>query len=234
MRRHHFLLRRLHSLSGVVPIGVFLINHLLTNYVAFEGPKHYDDKVAWIQSLPFLLLIEIFGIFVPIAFHGVLGVFIALESKGNVSQYPYMDNWRYAVQRVTAWITLAYIFIHLFHYRLAYWLGGPVFEGPDFFRLTQDGFLHSYIPAAVWLVIYLIGLTAAVYHFCNGLVTFCITWGITIGDQSRQRVSYAAAGVGAVLMVWGVLSLYSLVTTPAPPPAAPTAMARADAPPGLH
>jgi succinate dehydrogenase/fumarate reductase cytochrome b subunit len=29
--RHYFLIRRLHSLSGVFPIGVFLFPHLLTN-----------------------------------------------------------------------------------------------------------------------------------------------------------------------------------------------------------
>ena len=29
--RHYFLIRRLHSLTGVAPIGVFLIPHLTTN-----------------------------------------------------------------------------------------------------------------------------------------------------------------------------------------------------------
>ena len=29
--KHYFLLRRLHSLTGIVPIGIFLLAHLTTN-----------------------------------------------------------------------------------------------------------------------------------------------------------------------------------------------------------
>ena len=29
--RHHYLLRRLHSLTGIMPIGMFLVMHLTTN-----------------------------------------------------------------------------------------------------------------------------------------------------------------------------------------------------------
>ena len=52
--------------------------------------------------------------------------------------------------------------------------------------------------------------SATVFHFCNGLVTFCITWGIAISVPSRKRISVVAACVGFVLVVWGVMSLYAL------------------------
>jgi len=32
-----FLLRRLHSLTGIVPIGAFLLEHFLSNAEAFKG-----------------------------------------------------------------------------------------------------------------------------------------------------------------------------------------------------
>ena len=62
-------------------------------------------------------------------------------------------------------------------------------------------------PGVVWFVIYAVGLIAAVYHFANGLCTFCITWGITVGVGARKRVSVAATGLGAVMLIWGLLSL---------------------------
>jgi succinate dehydrogenase/fumarate reductase cytochrome b subunit len=34
---HSFLLRKLHSLSGIVPIGAFLIEHLVSNFEALKG-----------------------------------------------------------------------------------------------------------------------------------------------------------------------------------------------------
>jgi len=36
-----FLLRRLHSLSGIIPIGAFLLEHFISNAEAFKGPIAY-------------------------------------------------------------------------------------------------------------------------------------------------------------------------------------------------
>lgn len=213
LERNHFLLRRLHSLTGIIPIGAFLINHLLTNSTAFLGPEHFDEHVKWIHSMPWLLAIEITFIFLPLAFHGGYGVLIALQGKPNASQYPYMDNWRYTLQRVTAWIMIPFILIHLAHYRFAHWFGGtPYHEAIEsgFFLFTQHSFMTMWLPLWAWMVIYVIGLTATVYHFVNGIGTFCITWGITVGDQSRKRVSAGAFALGVVLMIWGLSSLYAI------------------------
>jgi succinate dehydrogenase / fumarate reductase cytochrome b subunit len=208
--RNHFALRRLHSLSGIVPVGVFLIVHLLTNSTAFLGAENFNEEVGWIHAMPWLLAVEILFIFIPIAFHGGYGVVIALSGKSNARQYPYMDNWRYTLQRVTAWITVVFILVHLAHFRFAHWFGGTPYgeASPEFFAFTKQGFL-SVLPLWLWLVVYSVGLVAAVFHFCNGIVTFCITWGITVGDQSRKRVSAAAGVLGVVLLFWGFVSLYT-------------------------
>jgi succinate dehydrogenase / fumarate reductase cytochrome b subunit len=214
LERNHFLLRRLHSLTGIIPIGAFLFNHLLTNSTAFLGAEHFDEHVLWIHSLPWLLFIEIFFIFLPLAFHGGYGVLIALQGRPNQSQYPYMDNWRYTLQRVTAWIALVFILLHLSHFRFAHWFGGPAYapavHEPGSFEITRQGFMQLWLPMWLWVTIYVVGTAATVFHFCNGIATFCITWGITVGDASRKRVSVAAAGLGVVLMAWGVASLYAL------------------------
>jgi succinate dehydrogenase / fumarate reductase cytochrome b subunit len=211
--RHHFLLRRLHSLTGIVPIGGFLIFHLLTNSTAFLGPEHFDEHVQSIHSLPWLLAIEFLFIFLPLAFHGVYGILIAWQGKLN--QYPYVDNWRYTLQRITAYITIAFVVVHLLHFRFAHWFGVPEYKAaqPFFFDFTQQGFLNLWLPAWLWTVIYTIGLTSAVYHFCNGIVTFCITWGITVGVEVRKKLSVAAGALAVVLLAWGVLSLVAFGRT---------------------
>lgn len=211
--RHHFLIRRLHSLTGIVPIGIFLINHMLTNYTMFEGPDHFDKHVHWIHALPMLLMIEIFGIFLPIAFHAALGVYIALQGKSNTASYPYMDNWRYSLQRITAWIALIFLIIHFPHFRFAHWLGGEEYKAAaeiSATAVTARGFQDLLIPMWLWMVIYVVGLLASVFHFCNGIVTFCITWGLTLNTTSRQYVSYGASGLGVVLVTWGLLGLYAI------------------------
>ena len=60
--RSAFVMRRLHSLSGVVPVGLFLILHLWTNARALAGEDAYTHGVEEIQTIPFLPLVELLGI----------------------------------------------------------------------------------------------------------------------------------------------------------------------------
>lgn len=213
--RNHFLLRRLHSLSGIIPVGAFLIFHLLANSTAFLGAKSYDKHIEQIHDLPWLLAIEFTFIILPLAFHGAYGVVIALQGKMNQNQYPYMDNWRYTLQRVTAWVALGFVLIHLAHFRFAYLFGGKPYAdaAPAFFDFTRQGFVQMWLPLWAWVAIYVVGTAACVYHFCNGIVTFCITWGITVGVEARKKISVAAGALGVVLLAWGVLSLWALGRT---------------------
>lgn len=214
----------MHSLTGIIPVGAFLIEHLLTNSLALRGPEAFNKQVQWIQDMPFLLALEICFIFLPLAFHAIYGVVIALEWGPNQNQYPYMDNWRYTLQRVTAWIAVVFILIHVLHFRFAYLFGGQVYgEAGEagYYLVTWQGF-RLVAPLWAWLTFYAVGTLAVIYHFSNGLVTFCITWGITVGDKSRQRVLAGAGVVAVVLAVWAFMSLYAFAAKPLPPQAADT------------
>ncbi|MCG3129152.1 MAG: hypothetical protein CHACPFDD_04062 [Phycisphaerae bacterium] len=211
--KNEFLLRRLHSLSGVIPIGVFLFEHLLTNSMAFFGREKFNEHVHWLHNLPYLTLLELFGIMLPIAFHAIYGVSIALRAKPNAAEYPYFDNWRYTLQRVTGYVAFVFIILHLAHFRFAHWFGGEPYVGTaDPFELTRQGFLAGALPTPVIALFYAIGTLASVYHLCNGLTTFCITWGITVGDVARKRAGLAFGGLGLILVAWGMMSLRALAS----------------------
>lgn len=224
--KHHFLLRKLHSLTGIVPIGVFLIEHLLTNSLAAgwasstPGPERFNEAVRGIHHLPYLWALELFGIFLPLAFHALYGVKIALTARPNAHEYPYMANRRFTLQRVTGYIALIFIVVHLLKFRFAHVVGwGPDFLDPgnaDKFAITQNGLMRWHItqlnltvPAWITLSFYLLGLAASVFHFANGIWTFCISWGITIGAQAQRKMGYACAAIGIVLFLWGGMSLYA-------------------------
>ena len=53
---HSFFLRRLHSLSGIIPVGAFLLEHFISNAFATNGPKAYADQVKFLTGLPFVLV----------------------------------------------------------------------------------------------------------------------------------------------------------------------------------
>lgn len=224
-QRNSFLLHRLHSLSGIVPVGVFLIEHLLTNSMAAgwasstPGKDRFNEAVHGIHNLPYLWALELFGIFLPLMFHALYGIRIAMTAEPNLHSYPYMGNQRYTLQRVTGYIAFVFIIVHLLKFRFAHVVGwGDEFldpANPDKFEITRKG-LQAWepikgfvVPVGITMAFYVIGLAASVYHFANGIWSFCIRWGITVGERAQKRVGYVAASVGAVLFLWGCLSLYA-------------------------
>src|SRR5947209_5302775 len=93
-----YLLHKLHSLSGVVPIGLFLVFHLTANSYALRGETEFNTTVKAINYAPFVGLLEIAVIAIPILFHSIYGFIITAEMQGpggNTAHYGYGRNWLY-------------------------------------------------------------------------------------------------------------------------------------------
>jgi succinate dehydrogenase/fumarate reductase cytochrome b subunit (b558 family) len=112
-----FILRKLHQLTGVVPLGIFFFVHMFTNAKALNGEESFEKAVADIHAIPFLLLLEIFGIFIPLLFHSIYGVIISMEARPNVGPYPYARNWFYIVQRATGIFLFVFLTFHILNLR---------------------------------------------------------------------------------------------------------------------
>jgi len=230
MERHYFLLRRLHSASGIFPIGLFLIPHLTTNssivwgqmfnakkYASLgtgaAGVATFQHEVDFIHNLPALIFIEIFVLWLPIAFHAGLGVYFARTGMGNYSRYAYQDNLRYALQRITGYIGVAFIFLHIASLRWGWTFGGllPTFD-PKYASSSvaihmQDGLLGGTIA-----ILYLICVLSLVFHFANGLWTAGITWGLTVSAGAQRRWGQVCAAIGVALALAGVTAVGGFMT----------------------
>ncbi|MDK2973270.1 MAG: succinate dehydrogenase / fumarate reductase, cytochrome b subunit [Candidatus Sumerlaeota bacterium] len=192
----YFLIRRLHSLLGVIPLGVFLFAHMTTNSMAFFGQEAFDHKVDLIHSLgPLLPFVEAAMIFVPLALHIIIGIVIAQTGVSNTSDLGYARNWAYTLQRWTGWAAVAFIVYHAFSLRILDVAGGR----ENFFAYMS--YLFRFSPVwPVWLAVYLLGGVAVIYHFANGLCTFCMTWGITVGPKSQKVMAGIAAATAVLLL----------------------------------
>lgn len=233
--RNEFLLRRLHSLAGLLPIGAFLFFHLGTNAtVALNGPTGQDVfqvQVDRIHALgPLVYPLEILFIFLPLAFHAGLGVKMWLQGQPNPGHYPFWGNIRYTLQRVTGVIALLFILVHLWQ---MHWLGGILPGGSNFDPHRATGTAAGVLQSRFWIApFYLVGTLAAAFHLSNGVWTGLITWGVTVGRGAQRKSGYACAALGIMLAVFGLASIRALMTTPdaIPPaqrqaPAQPTARA---------
>lgn len=124
MKGNSYYSRKLHSLLGVIPLGFFLVEHMLTNYEAFNaGKEGFLDAVHWLNSLPLVLFLEIFGIWLPLMYHGVYGLYVAYQSRNNVNNYSYARNQMFMLQRVTGVLTFVFVVWHFFDTRFQVALG---------------------------------------------------------------------------------------------------------------
>jgi succinate dehydrogenase / fumarate reductase, cytochrome b subunit len=208
--RAGFFLRRLHSLSGVVPLGAFLVEHLWTNAAALAGPARFDRAVAEIQAIPALPLVEIFGIVLPLVFHAVYGVVIATRGSANPGAYPFTRNWMYVLQRVSGVVVFVFVMGHLWEYRVQKWLFGM---DASAFHPTLEAHLSWTWFGVPWIAIgYLVGIAAAVFHLANGLATFCMSWGITVGRAAQRRAAFLFGSLGLVLYLLATATVLHLAT----------------------
>lgn len=186
----HLLLRRLHSLTGIVPIGAYVLAHiLLENSFVLGGAERFNQFVAAIGSLPapVLLTAEILFIWGPLLFHGLYGLVILRSADvPNALHYDYPNSLLYVLQRVTGVLALLFVGFHVYTTRIAFYF---------FHTEITYNFMHSWMSSPLWFTVYLVGVLASVFHFSNGIWTFCITWGITVGAKSQRYLQYASAAM---------------------------------------
>ena len=200
--RTYFTLRRLHSLTGVVPVGIFLLEHLFTNARSLQGAEAFDAAAAELARLPFVVLIEAFGIWLPILFHMVLGILISTTSQANAGRHGYTRNWQYTLQRATGILLVFYILYHTWALRFA---GGYLTSASPYHYVNE----HLANPAV--MAFYVLGTLAACYHFGNGLFGFAIHWGLATGRGAQRAAGRLGLLVFVALAALGLAALFGFL-----------------------
>jgi succinate dehydrogenase / fumarate reductase, cytochrome b subunit len=220
LTKHEFLIRRLHSLSGLVPVGAYMCVHLITNASLAAGPGKFQANVNMIHGLgPVLPLIEWVFIFIPIIFHAVVGVWIALSGQPNTSSYRYVANRRYSWQRLTGYVAFLFIFVHVFHlhgwFHFDWWLKNVAepLGMAQFKPFNAASTLNRAMSGFVWPTLYAAGLLSCCFHLANGIWTAGITWGVWLTPTAQRRATVACAIFGVALSLVGLQALWAVKTT---------------------
>lgn len=198
-----FVLRKLHQLSGIMPLGIFLLEHFYTNSKALAGEAAFNGAVKDLQAIPYILLVEIGGIFIPLIYHAVYGLVITVEARPNNLHYPYARNWFYTIQRVTGIILFFFILFHVLNFRFGM-IPGLNTESVAHFPEKSFAIVAREFRMVPIFIVYLIGITATVWHFANGIWLFLVDWGITIGERAQRLTGYACIAFGVVMLAVGI------------------------------
>jgi succinate dehydrogenase / fumarate reductase cytochrome b subunit len=193
--QRYFLLKRLHSLSGVIPVAGFVVFHLFENSHSVAGAQAFNDFTAFMRSQPYLYLIEA-ALLAPIAFHALLGVYLMRTAKYNSVQYSTRANWSYFFQRLTGLGLLFFIAFHLYHTRFAN------VPASQMFQHMAEGYSH---PLVFWG--YVLGIGAASFHLANGLWGFAMAWGLVTGAKSMDALWKGCMALALGVFLMGINAL---------------------------
>jgi succinate dehydrogenase / fumarate reductase, cytochrome b subunit len=151
-----YLWRRLHSIMGLM-IVLFLIEHIITNSQAAlligDNGIGFINAVNFIKNLPYLPVLEIVLIGTPIFVHAFLGVKYLMTGKMNSwpssgnkpSLTRYSRNHAYSWQRITSWILMIGIILHVWYMRFYHYPTQVRIADKEFYvtRVTIDPGLES-------------------------------------------------------------------------------------------
>lgn len=201
-KHRHFFNRKLHSLLGVIPVGAFLFVHLFTNYYATRGEAAFNARVELMESLPFLAIIEICFIFLPLLYHAIYGLYVAFQAKNNLGNFGFFRNFMFVLQRLTGVITLIFVAWHVWATKIQLVIGSV--QATGLFKLMNAILANPFV-----LTLYIVGLLAAVFHFANGLWSFGVSWGITIGPRAQRISTILSMIIFVLISVMGLMALFA-------------------------
>ena len=201
-----FFLRRLHSLSGIVPVGAFLFEHILiSNSTAISGPDAYARQVSFLANLPLVFFLELFGIWLPIAFHALYGFYIWYRGDGNTMEYPWTGNWMYTAQRWTGGIAFVYILWHTWTMR---------FTGVDLHAFPNASFgkVQEEVLQTPLFLFYVVGLDRGVVALRLRHLAVLRRSGASFpGDKAQQTISGRRAWHFSLLLSGAGLASLAIV-----------------------
>lgn len=196
-----FFNRRLHSLLGVIPVGLFVVQHLVINHFATRGASAFNQASLFMENLPFRYALEIFIIFLPMIFHAVYGLYIAFQAKNNASHYGFFRNWMFILQRISGVILLVFIAWHVWQTRIAAALGAEV----------NYDMMSDILSSPFMLVFYIIGVVSATFHLSNGLWSFAVSWGLTVTPRSQKIATYVTIVIFFALTFVGIRAILAFI-----------------------
>jgi succinate dehydrogenase / fumarate reductase cytochrome b subunit len=190
------LARRLFSLSGLIPLGAFLLIHVALNTRALRGEASFATTVSAIHGLPAVALFEWLFVLVPLLGHATVGLWLIATRTPLAEESPYPRPVRIAVRAAGVGV-IAFLAMHLPELRFraaAARLGG----GELATVLTED--LSTIWHGVPWRgAAYLTGAACAAFHFAAGLWAFSVTTRVGKRERVRKWAGWGAAAIGAVI-----------------------------------
>jgi succinate dehydrogenase/fumarate reductase cytochrome b subunit (b558 family) len=187
---------RLFSLTGLLPLGAFLIGHLVVNAGALRGDAAFAGSVRLLHRLPALALLEWALVFAPLLLHGAIGVWLIATRAQLAEPSPYPPALRIAM-RATGVVAIAFLVVHLPELRFR--TPGDRPGGGELATLLVAD-LSSTRHGVPWTgAAYLLGTGCVTFHFATGLWASLATTRLGGRPRVRRWAGWGAGAIGAAM-----------------------------------
>jgi succinate dehydrogenase/fumarate reductase cytochrome b subunit len=184
------LARRLFTLSGVVPLGVFVPLHLLTTATAIQGGARFDRTFARSPATTIALVVLVV---LPLAFHGGYGAWLAV-TRPRAANLP---GWLPRLRPAASLLTLAFLVGHMFELPARRWTGA--LGAGSLFDVLTAHLSSTWHGVPLVALAYLVGVAATIVHFSIALWALVPSYGIVLSERGRAALAWGLGG-GAVLL----------------------------------
>ncbi|MBS1727216.1 MAG: succinate dehydrogenase [Armatimonadetes bacterium] len=204
LARENYVLHRIHSITGVMPVGYYMAQHLTLNTFSLAGPEKFNAVIEFFEGMPkhFLLATEILMIWIPLLFHAIYGLFIISRAESFLTtKYKWSQSRMFMMQRISGVLVFAFLMYHVSATTATKYVTGDA-------KLIKFNQWHDMLHNPIILLIYIFGVLGASYHLGYGLWNFCVRWGITVSDKAQLAVQKfsAVVMVALTLMGWAALA----------------------------
>jgi succinate dehydrogenase / fumarate reductase cytochrome b subunit len=189
---HSFLLRKLHSLSGLIPVGAYMADHLWQNSYSLVSAGKYNEASRDLQTVPWRLALEVGIIWLPLLYHAGYGFYVWAHGKINVSAYPWVGNWMFTLQRWTGLVAFFFLGWHIYNERLVT-NGKSTYM--DVFTSMQNNWFFAF---------FLLGVIACSVHLGVGIWNFLCKWGLAATVRSQRAAGFLGVGVAILMLIMSV------------------------------
>jgi succinate dehydrogenase / fumarate reductase cytochrome b subunit len=210
---HPEILRKLHSFTGLLPLGAYLLFHAYEQFAARGGRTQAVLRLERTTSAP----LEVLCVLLPLLLHAALGVrllrlqgalargtarFDGLLARGTArfdsaavpsvredASFPYASASFRSLQLWSGIVSAAFLLWHV----AGVWVPRVVAERPA----AGYGAMVDHAATVVRAALYVIGTTAVCVHFGQGLSAVCLRYQILSITPRAARVS---CGLLAILL----------------------------------
>jgi succinate dehydrogenase / fumarate reductase cytochrome b subunit len=197
----------------VLPLGIFLAEHIVLNAKALRGQDAYLRTTHFVDSVPGWAVLEVLLVFAPLLFHAGYGLVLML-TKSNGGPSPYAPSWA-VLNRGAAWVAFVFIAYHVYAVRMARWTQGV---GPDALPTMFIEHISTATGSAGGLqmpwtaMFYLVGIAATVVHFSVGTWGYLVRFKLVATARGTRRAAMASGAIGVLLFSMASTTTISLAT----------------------